>query len=543
MNLLIINRLKKQFNNNEVFKNYLSIIILLTYCYFWISIGKIVEINVNEFLNNGLIYLIIFSACLFILINKLIINRKLPILSILIIYPVASSIGYFNNINLHQNFDTLIHFFFTTSALFIFFSILEDRKDKKKLFKYFFKISSIFISLIFIILVLPDVANKIINNIHIRETNFITINLFFFDYTFIQNSNGAARVTCLIFIFFFNKFIFKIKKNKKYKKYFFLSVLFSIIVFYFQSRLSIIFMTIYVLSWILTFSNKSFFLKIIFFVSIIFVPFIFQNIYNSHLDIKKQELLVIKKQELLVIKKQEEIKEMGKIITSSLESAQARLVKAREKNDILAEINVQKEITKLIKEKKQISKIKIVKKIKENIYVLKNNNRILDLGSHLGYVDYVNNVQKCNYVINYRILEIVNIYSSGRICGWEILLRDIDKKDIIFGKGFFYDQKFLYKQQKISSNSYINIIYNSGLFGLFPLLFIFMIIISKYQVIYNLYKKSDYDDFLLFNLMFFLLIRSFFEDTFAFVSIDSILFLTCYVILSSKLKEFQNNKN
>ena len=80
MNLLIINRLKKQFNNIEVFKNYLSIIILLTYCYFWISIGKYVEINFNKFLNNGLIYLIIFSACLFILIFKLINNRKLPIL-------------------------------------------------------------------------------------------------------------------------------------------------------------------------------------------------------------------------------------------------------------------------------------------------------------------------------------------------------------------------------------------------------------------------------------------------------------------------------
>jgi hypothetical protein len=65
---------------------------------------------------------------------------------------------------------------------------------------------------------------------------------------------------------------------------------------------------------------------------------------------------------------------------------------------------------------------------------------------------------------------------------------------------------------------------------------------SKYHVIYDLYKKSDYDDFLLFNLILFLLIRSFFEDTLAFFSIDLILFLTCSGILSSKIKEFQNNK-
>ena len=189
MNLLIINRLKKQFNNNEILKNYLSIIILLIYCYFWISIGKSVEINFNEFLNNesiylinGLIYLIIFSACLFILIIKLIKNKKLPIFSILMIYPVAASIGYFNNINFHQNFDFLIHFFLTTSALFIFFSILEDHKDKKKLFKYFFKISLIFISLVFIIMVFPDLINRITNDIHVRDIHFVTLNLFFIDY-------------------------------------------------------------------------------------------------------------------------------------------------------------------------------------------------------------------------------------------------------------------------------------------------------------------------------------------------------------------------
>ena len=475
MNLPIINRLKKQFNNNEILKNYSSVIILLTYCYFWISIGKYVEINFNEFLNNesiylinGLIYLIIFSACLSILIIKLIINRKLPILSILIIYPVASSIGYFHNINFHQNFNFLIHFFFTISTLFIFFSILEDHKDKKKLFKYFFKISSIFISLVFIIMIFPDLVSRIKNGIHVREFHFVTLNLFFIDYIYTQNSNGASRIAILLFIFFFTKFIFKIKKNKKYKKYLFLNILLSIIIFYYQSRLTIIFIAIYVLLWILTFSNKSFFLKIIFFVSIIFVPFTFQNIYNTHLDKKIQE---------------------------------------------------------------------------KNLSIFKNN-RILGFSFKLTGDKFHSQGSsiKCRVATSYKIFEIADIYSSGRICGWEILLRDIDKKDIIFGKGFFYDQKFLNKYEKISSNSYMNIIYNSGLFGFFPFLFIFIIVMSKYHVIYNLYKKSDYDDFLLFNLILFLLIRSFFEDTFAFASIDLILFLTCSGILSSKIKEFQNNK-
>ena len=43
--------------------------------------------------------------------------------------------------------------------------------------------------------------------------------------------------------------------------------------------------------------------------------------------------------------------------------------------------------------------------------------------------------------------------------------------------------------------------------------------------------------------MLYLLLRSFFEDTFAFVSIDLILFLTCYVNLSNKMKIILKNKN
>lgn len=487
MNLFIINRLKKQFNNNEVFKNYLSIIILLTYSYFWISIGKYVEINLNKFLNNGLIYLIIFSACLVILTIKLIKNRKLPILSILLIYPVASSIGYFNNINFHQNFEFFIHYFFTISTLFIFFLILEDHEDKKKLFKYFFKISLIFIFLVFIIIVFPDLVDRIINNIHVRKINFITLNFYFFDYTYIQNSNGASRVATLIFIFFFTKFIFKIKKNKKYKKYFLLSILFSIIVFYYQSRLNIIFLTIFVFLWILTFSNKNFSLKVLFFVSLVLIPFVLQNIYNSYLSSNK----------------------------------------------------LYKDDLKFTFQKKEGFGM-----FKKDFSILKNN-RIFNTNYKFtrDYFHITGSSRICRVSTNYKFFEIIDIYSSGRICGWEILLRDIDKKDIIFGKGFFYDQKFLKKYQKISSNSYINIIYNSGLIGFFPLLFILMIIISKYQVIYKLFKKSHCDNFLMFNLMLFLLIRSFFEDNLTFVSIDLILFLTCYIILSSKIKEFQNNKN
>ena len=52
-------------------------------------------------------------------------------------------------------------------------------------------------------MVLPDLVSRIFNNIHVREINFVTLKLFFFNYTYIQNSNGAARIAVLIFIIFF----------------------------------------------------------------------------------------------------------------------------------------------------------------------------------------------------------------------------------------------------------------------------------------------------------------------------------------------------
>ena len=144
--------------------------------------------------------------------------------------------------------------------------------------------------------------------------------------------------------------------------------------------------------------------------------------------------------------------------------------------------------------------------------------------------------EKCDLVSNNKFTRIIDIYSSGRICGWVILFKDLKKKNIIFGKGFFHDKIYLKEYQKIASNSYINILYNSGIIGFIPIMFFFIFINRKYEMIYELYSQFNYYDFLKFNLMLYLLLRSFFEDTFAFVSIDLILFLTCYVNLSNKMK-------
>lgn len=471
INFYIIKSLKKQFLNITILKDYTSIFFLITYSYFWISIGKFVKINLYEFSLNGYLFLSIFLTCLIILLIKFIKNKKLPFLSILLIYPISAAIGYLNNINNHGNYELLIHFFFTISSLIIFFSILNIKKSNINLFNYFFKISIIFIFLVFFIMVLPDLIGRIFNNIHVREVYFVTLKLFFFEYTYVQNSNGASRIAILIFLIFFTKLIFKLKKNKDLKKYFFLSFVFSLIVFYFQSRLSILFLIFYVFLWTLNFKNKNFLFKFSLIVSIIIIPFLVQNYYNKKFEPNA---------------------------TNSFDISNNRII-----------LNV-----------------KSIKKIK----------RFHAHGS----------AEKCKLSSENKFVKYIDIYSSGRLCGWEILLKDIEKKDIFFGKGYFYDQIYLKNLEKISSNSYINIIYNSGLIGFVPFIILFLIFVKSKEKIFKKYKNSKYFDFLIYNLLLYLLIRSFFEDTLAFVSIDSVLFLTCVVNLSSKItnsKKETRNEN
>ena len=47
-----------------------------------------------------------------------------------------------------------------------------------------------------------------------------------------------------------------------------------------------------------------------------------------------------------------------------------------------------------------------------------------------------NAVVICETTDRIRLLKSIDSYSSGRVCGWEILIRDINKENILFGKVF-----------------------------------------------------------------------------------------------------------
>ena len=128
---------------------------------------------------------------------------------------------------------------------------------------------------------------------------------------------------------------------------------------------------------------------------------------------------------------------------------------------------------------------------------------------------------------------------SGRVCGWELLLRTTTFKSLFIGKGFFADQVYLkIPVYKTASNSWINIFYNTGTFSLIIFLSIILIFLIKFFKFKNFQHKNIYISISNYLIIYFF-IRSMFEDTIAFVSFDFLLLGICMVFI----KESFNLKN
>ena len=122
---------------------------------------------------------------------------------------------------------------------------------------------------------------------------------------------------------------------------------------------------------------------------------------------------------------------------------------------------------------------------------------------------------------------------GGRICGWELLLKTTTTNSLFFGKGFFADRVYLKPVWKVASNSWVNIFNNAGIFSLLILVSIILFFLIKFFKIKNFQHKnilislSNY-------LIFYLIVRSMFEDSMAFVSFDFLLLGSCMILIKEK---------
>ena len=128
-----------------------------------------------------------------------------------------------------------------------------------------------------------------------------------------------------------------------------------------------------------------------------------------------------------------------------------------------------------------------------------------------------------------------NIF-TGRVCGWELLLKKIKTNSLIFGNGFFADQVYLAPAQKTSSNTFINILFNTGIIGLFIFIYFMLNFLIKNFKIGNIYNNNIYIS-LTHHLVLYFIFGSIFEDTLAFVSLDFILLGISILIIKSHIKK------
>jgi hypothetical protein len=128
---------------------------------------------------------------------------------------------------------------------------------------------------------------------------------------------------------------------------------------------------------------------------------------------------------------------------------------------------------------------------------------------------------------------------SGRLCGWEILIKKIENKDLFFGKGFFADQILLKAIQKTSSNSWINILFNTGILSLVIILSFIIIFLFKFIKFQNINNKNIYLC-LSHYLLIFTLCRSLLEDTIVFLNIDLIIFIISLLLIKNSHQKIKS---
>jgi len=126
---------------------------------------------------------------------------------------------------------------------------------------------------------------------------------------------------------------------------------------------------------------------------------------------------------------------------------------------------------------------------------------------------------------------------SGRVCGWELLLRTTTINSFFFGKGFLADQVYLKPLWKTASNSWVHIFNNAGIFSFIIFSSIVLFFLFKFFKIKNFQNENIYISFSNYIIVF-LIMRSMLEDTIAFVSFDFLLLGICMIFI----KEAEDSK-
>ena len=448
-------------------------------------------------------------------------NKGISTNAFLIIYPIFGLIGYhlIDIKNESQN-NFVWHHFITLISAFLFFAIIENKEKFDYQFKeLLLKIFLIIILLYYLINIFPTLAVGLYSKQDLRVTQKIVFSIFDNQFYLEQNVNGSTRICVILLIIsfiFFKKFIFK---RKIIGHLFFLNgvVLISFI-YIMQSRLNIL--VAFFFSFFLLLSTKSLNLKkkLIYFLIILIFPLFLSNIYFK----EKSRF----KNYTGISNYENQSKNSKNFYSNSYIHSEKKFYLSQSLKEIMEQ------------------NFDNIKNLSTKDFLILNN--FLFSNNQIPHNDHNEASALVEYFLIAHAQDIMNNQCSvnlsyfdrllsGRVCGWEILLKNIKMNVFFFGKGLFFDQLYLKYMEKTSSNSWINILFNAGIIALLVYLIFIFIILSIFFKIKNINHNNVYISTSHYLFIYFL-IRSLFEDTLAFLSVDFLLFFICISIIKETKK-------
>ena len=635
------------------YNNTIQFLFFIIWCFFLLRISKAISIEstIADFDRSKLIFafadiisLIIFLGFISYLIFDVYKTKKISLTSLLIFYPIFALIGYYLSDYKNEFQESIIiNQFISLTSVLLYFSFIQTNK----IFDYKFKkllVSTVVIFFVFytLLIIFPDILNKINSYQELRYSYKSILNIFGNKIYLNQNVNGQTKFLVILLIITFILFKKYYFKNKIISHlFFFIGLLFLILIYLMQTRLNILASFIFLFFFISSFQNLDLKKKLIYLLIIFILPFLCFNIYTdshtrfSKLDIKPLEYKPIGTGETkqarqegvnLFVKKNIKLKSETFFLLESfldmilpISQSQTKQSQSQTKQRMSCEARqleffiilnraldpvrgeaIQEEACKKIFNEFKIDKLiniknnikflssdydKNVTEIHDQIKTSKNlNDKIF-----INYLELINSTEEIKYEI-LRFLKVSNFYTknlkilmsdsntqgsvsvylkrivtslesnhhsirdyifsncsiylskvdgliSGRVCGWELLLRTTTINSFFFGKGFLADQVYLKPLWKTASNSWVHIFNNAGIFSFIIFSSIVLFFLFKFFKIKNFQNENIYISFSNYIIVF-LIMRSMLEDTIAFVSFDFLLLGICMIFI----KEAEDSK-
>jgi len=384
------------------------------------------------------------------------------------LYPILGFFGFI--LNFKQSIYFGLHNSISLLALTLFINFISSKDINKKLIFYLLHCSTIFIlSIFFILFIAPDFVKKILNiSLGARGENITDI-IFSKNITFhIPQNSNGASRIVFLLTILVSCFYNSLLKNK----------------FNFNN--------IFILTVILILASINIFyqskLNILAFIICCCYIFLGNNNYKNKLKVISLVLLVT----------------LPFIINYAYQ-------KYYNKNYNFIESN------------RVFSNTEGFSTFKNNQKKDTDNNQKKDAGNNLNELCMSHNTA-------------IDRFFGGRICGWEILTKIYYNNFKLFGYGFFEDRKILKEFEKISSNSYLFVLFNSGILSFLILIIFYSSIFIKIikSILISRKIKNNFPVATEFYtiLTIYLIVRSFLEDTLAFLSIDLLLMVVCISFLN-----------